>query len=80
MTTDSIELDKIPPKSSAKIQQIKGGHGLIQKLQVMGIRTGQIITLSSKQPLRGPITIKINDRELTLGRGMAKKIMVEVIR
>ncbi len=79
MTTNPIQLDKIPPKTNVKIQKINGGYGLIQKLQVMGIRTGQNITLSSKQPFRGPITVKINDRELTLGRGMAKKILVEVI-
>jgi ferrous iron transport protein A len=79
MTTNLVQLDTIPPKKEAIVQQIIGGHGLQQKLQVMGIRKGQHIIMSSKQPFRGPITIKVNEREITLGRGMAKKILVEMI-
>lgn len=80
MTKNQVSLDRIPPKTTATIHQIKGGHGLIQKLQVMGIRKGQNITMASKQPFRGPVTIKVQGREITIGRGMARKIMVEVIQ
>ncbi len=79
MTGNLIPLDRLPPKTKASVQKIEGGHGLIQRLQVMGIRKNQQITIASKQPFRGPITIKVNERELTLGRGMAKKILVEVV-
>lgn len=79
MTQNLVPLDRLPPKTKATIHQIKGGHGLIQRLQVMGIRKNQQITIASKQPFRGPITIKVNGREITIGRGMAKKIMVEVV-
>lgn len=80
MTKNQVTLDRIPPKTTVIIHQINGGHGLIQKLQVMGIRKGQNVTMASKQPFRGPITIKVQGREITLGRGMARKIMVEVIQ
>lgn len=79
MTQNTVSLDKLPSKTTAKIQHIRGGHGLIQKLQVMGIRKGQNITMASKQPFRGPVTIKVHGREITIGRGMARKILVEVI-
>ena len=79
MTQTPIQLDKIRPKNTVNIREIQGGHVFKEKLQVMGIRVGQNISVVSKQPFRGPLTIKINGRELTLGRGMAKKIMVEVI-
>ena len=79
MTTNLLQLDALPPKKEAIVQQINGGRGLEQKLQVMGIRKGQHIFMASKQPFRGPITIKVNGREITLGRGMAKKILVEMI-
>lgn len=79
MTEKSIQLDRLPPKTVVKIQEINGGQGLIHKLQVMGIRKGQQIIIASKQPFRGPITIKVNEREITIGRGMAKKILVEVV-
>jgi ferrous iron transport protein A len=80
MTTHLISLDRIPLKTTVSIQQINGGYGLIQKLQVMGIRKGQQVKMVSKQPFRGPITIKVQGREITLGRGMAKKILVGVIQ
>jgi len=79
MIENLLQLDRIPLKKIASVQEINGGHGLIQKLQVMGIRKGQHVQLTSKQPFRGPITIKVNGREITLGRGMARKILVEVI-
>ena len=43
----------------------------------MGIREGQTIRIVSKQPLRGHVTISINSSQMTLGRGMANKIIVE---
>ena len=79
MMENPVQLDQIRPKATLKICEINGGHGLKQKLQVMGIRDGQKRFLGSKQPIRGPLTIKVNEREITIGRGMAKKIMVEVI-
>jgi ferrous iron transport protein A len=45
----------------------------------MGLREGQEIKIVSRQPLHGPLTIKIKGCQVTLGRGMAKKIMVEVV-
>ncbi|MFO8077693.1 MAG: FeoA family protein [Thermoplasmatota archaeon] len=79
MTKKIIQLQHAPSKTLLTIHQIKGGHGIQQRLQVMGIRVGQQITLVSKQPFRGPITIKVNGRAITIGRGMATKILVEVI-
>ena len=56
-----------------------GMHGLHRRLNALGIRKGQIIRVTSKQPLMGPITISIGNCQVTLGRGMAHKILVEEI-
>jgi len=79
MTKKIIQLQQAPSKTPLSIHEIEGGHGIQQRLQVMDIRVGQTITVVSKQPFRGPITIKINGRAITIGRGMARKILVEVI-
>ncbi|MDG6218255.1 MAG: FeoA family protein [Candidatus Thermoplasmatota archaeon] len=79
MTESFVQLDQLPSQTIATIKKIDGGFGILKKLQVMGIRVGQKITINSKQPFHGPITIGIKGRELTIGRGMAKKILVEVI-
>ncbi len=72
-------LADLPAKSEGKIVEIQGGYGLQEKLDVMGIRIGKKITVVSKQPFRGPLTIKVNSMQMTVGRGMAKKILVEVV-
>ena len=54
-----------------------GGHGLKKRLNVLGIREGQIVKIVSKQPLMGPLTISVCNSQTTLGRGMAHKIIVE---
>jgi ferrous iron transport protein A len=63
--------------SKGKITEIQGGHGLIRRLKVLGIREGQIVRIISKQPLKGPITITTGSTQMTIGRGMASKIFVE---
>lgn len=54
-----------------------GGHGFQRRLNVLGIREGQIVRVDSKQPLMGPLTITVGNCQMTLGRGMAHKIIVE---
>ena len=54
-----------------------GKHGFQRRLNVLGIRVGQTIRVDSKQPLMGPITISIGNSQVTLGRGIAHKIIVE---
>jgi Fe2+ transport system protein FeoA len=56
-----------------------GIHGFQRRLNVLGIREGQIVRVDSKQPLMGPITISIGNSQVTLGRGIAHKIIVEEI-
>jgi Fe2+ transport system protein FeoA len=54
-----------------------GHHGLKKRLNVLGIREGQIVTIVSKQPMMGPLTISVCNSQMTIGRGMAHKIIVE---
>jgi len=63
----------------AKIIAVHGGHGFRRRLQVLGIREGQIVKIISKQPLHGPLTISVNSCQMTMGRGMAHKILVEEV-
>ena len=74
-----ISLLNIPNNKKARIISVDGGAEFLRKLQVMGIRKDQKIKIVSKQPFRGPLTIEVSGSQMTLGRGMAKKIMVEVI-
>ena len=79
METQGIPLSDISVGHRVRIIHIAGGIGFQHRLHVMGIIEGKIITIVTKQPFRGPITIRVNGTNMTLGRGMAQKILVEVI-
>jgi ferrous iron transport protein A len=70
----------LPNGKKATIIGLEGGHGFQRKLRTMGIREGQTITIVSKQPFRGPLTISIGSCQMTMGRGMAQKIIVNVVK
>jgi len=65
--------------NTAKIIKIHGGINFQKKLNCMGLREGKIIEIKSRQPLMGPLTIKYGNSSFTIGRGMAHKIIVEVL-
>jgi ferrous iron transport protein A len=73
-------LSQLTVNQRARILNINGGFGFQRRLRVMGVREGQIIKVVSKQPFRGPYTISIGGSNITIGRGMANKIAVEVLR
>ena len=77
MNHQNIPLTDLTPNKNAKITSVGGGYGLQRKLQTLGIREGQEVKISSRQPFRGPLTIKVCGSQITLGRGMARKILVE---
>ena len=56
---------------------VRGGWGIIRRLEAMGIRAGVVITKVSGQFLRGPVTIKVNNTQLAIGYNMARKIIVK---
>ena len=60
-----------------RIIEIKGGFNFQRKMCTMGLREGSILRVVSKQPLMGPITVSVGNCHMTIGRGMAQKIVVE---
>ena len=60
------------------VVQINAGHGMVRRLEVMGVRLGVKITKRSAQLLRGPVTVQVGRTELALGFGIAQRVMVEV--
>jgi ferrous iron transport protein A len=57
---------------------VLGGHGLIQRLDALGIRPGKKVTKLSSTLFRGPVTLRVNNSRVAVGFGMAKKIIVKV--
>jgi len=63
---------------SGTIVQIQGGHGLINRLNSLGIRSGKRIIKISSMVMRGPVTIQVDRAQVAIGFGMARRIIVEL--
>ena len=60
------------------VVQIQGGHGLVNRLNSLGIRPGKRITKISSMIMRGPVTIEVDRAQVAIGFGMANRIIVEL--
>jgi len=76
----TIDLTQMQPGESGLIIEIQGGHGLIGKIQSMGLRPGKKITKVSSHFWRGPQTVEIDNLQIAVGFGIARRILVEVQR
>jgi ferrous iron transport protein A len=74
----TITLDSIGENKKAKVVSISGGWGLRQRLGCLGIHPGDIIIVKRSAIMRGPILISVHGNQVALGRGVARKITVEV--
>ena len=51
---------------------------LRDKVAGMGIRIGKKLKMLTKQPIKGPLVVMVNESTTSLGRGIAEKIIAEV--
>ncbi|MBN1412352.1 MAG: ferrous iron transport protein A [Spirochaetales bacterium] len=72
-----MTLTQLPQGTKALIVSIQGGHGLIRKLNALGIREGVEIQKISTGIARGPVVIRCGNTEAAIGHGMAQKVFVK---
>jgi len=78
MAKNIVPLLKLREGEEGKIVDLKGGFGFQRKIRVMGLREGKKIRVISIQPVGGPITVGVGSNIVTIGRGMAQRVFVEV--
>jgi len=69
-------LDEIEEGKKVRIVKILGGYGLIRRLVSLGLTIGVELFIINNH---GPIIIKVGDSNIAIGRGIAKKVLVEEI-
>ncbi len=72
-------LDVVEPGQKARVVEVRGGWGFRQRLSEMGILPDEIVTVASASLWKGPVLVRVNSNEVALGRGVARKVMVEVL-
>ncbi len=63
---------------SGIVVQLQGGHGLVNRLNALGIIPGKRITKISSTFMRGPVTVEVDRVRLAVGFGMASRILVQL--
>ena len=72
-----VSLARMQTGQGGVVVEIQGGHGMVNRLNALGIRPGKRITKVSSIFMRGPVTIQIDGAQVAIGFGMAKRIIVE---
>ena len=74
-----ISLTKAPCNLVLEIKSFADSFGWAKRLESMGIRKGQRVRKIACQPFGGPVVIEIGGCCVSMGRGIASKIDVEVV-
>ena len=61
------------------ISGFDGGIKIKNRLLQHGLFQGDKVKIIRAAPLNGPLLVKVNGREVALGRSVAQKIMVEKV-
>jgi ferrous iron transport protein A len=81
MTTyqnEPLTLAQMRTGQTGIVVEVLGGHGLIRRLDALGIRPGKKVTKISSTLFHGPITLKVDSAQVAVGFGMAKRITVKI--
>ena len=73
-----VMLHQMQSGQSGKVVEIQGGHGMVSRLNALGIRPGKRITKVSSMLMRGPVTIQSGSTQVAIGFGMASRMIVEL--
>ena len=77
-TGQQTTLARMQTGQSGVVIQVKGGHGLVNRLNSLGLRPGKRITKISSMIMRGPVTIEVDRTQIAIGFGMANRIIIEL--
>ncbi len=74
---EQLTLAEMRSGQTGTVVEVLGGHGLVRRLDALGIRPGRKVTKLSSALFRGPVIIRVNNTQVAVGFGMARKIIVE---
>ena len=72
-----VTLAQMQNSQSGVVVEIRGGHGMVNRLSALGIRPGKRITKLGGGFMRGPVTVQVDRAQVAIGFGMARRIILE---
>ena len=71
-------LADMKPGQSGVLVEIQGGHGMIRRLDALGLRLCKQVRKVSSMLMRGPTVVEVDGFQVAVGYGMASRIIVEI--
>ncbi|MBN2058622.1 MAG: ferrous iron transport protein A [Candidatus Saganbacteria bacterium] len=75
-----LPVTQLKEGESGTIWEIAGGLNAVRRLEALGIRQGKSLKKLGGMYLRGPVVVQVGHTKISIGHGMASKIVVEVRR
>jgi len=73
MTLEHVEL-----REQARVVGIEGGQGVRSHLNTLGIHVGDRVVVVERAPFRGAVLVEVHGGRVALGRGVARKVKVDL--
>lgn len=75
---EQLTLAQMRTGQTGTVVEVLGGHGLIRRLDALGIRPGKKVTKIGSTLFHGPVILRADSTQVAVGFGMARKIIVEL--
>jgi ferrous iron transport protein A len=79
-TTFALSLDQAKSGERVRVLQIVAGRTATRQLAQLGIQTGATLTVQRSAPLGGPILVESAGSSVAIGRGLASKVSVRIVK
>jgi len=73
---NDLTLAQLITGEQAAVVALQGGGGLQHRLRSVGLKEGKFFRVVAKHHFAGPMVVEVERRHITIGRGMAQKIVV----
>ena len=75
----ALTLDHIKAGQEVKVLEIVAGSSATRQLAQLGIRAGTALIVRRSAPMGGPILVDSGGIMVAIGRGMARKVSVQIL-
>ena len=75
-----MTLAEMKAGQTGTVVEVLGGHGLVQRLDALGVRPGRKVIKLSSTLFRGPVMLRVDSTQVAVGFGMARKIIIKADR
>ena len=77
---DWLRLDCLAQGSSAEVVELACGASALRRLGELGIVEGAILRVRRRAPFGGPVLVEVDGSVVALGRGLARRVIVRMLR